>query len=219
MSPHTDARRHFRVHVQSPQIQLPSYKSRLPPIRRHIPATSLLHMVLSSAQRKQQVLRLLWSLVLNRKIACAVDPKLLREIHTEEPTKFFVFFSDGQHVIQVSLDGAVQFRVSDGQKIGSFMTMPDVNACAISRDGRWFVAAHDDRATMWDTTTQNKVCEHKQDLRVYSRRYSALFLSVISRLNVCTVTEGHKHHTSQRWIPRRIHRGQLSVTVRGRSCC
>ncbi|KAN0097126.1 hypothetical protein V8E55_001572 [Tylopilus felleus] len=99
-----------------------------------------------------------------------LDPKLLREIHTEEPTKFFVFFSDGQHVIQVFLDGAVQLRVSDGQKIGSFMTMPDVNACAISRDGTWFVAAHDDRATMWDTTTQNKVCEHKQDLRVYSRR-------------------------------------------------
>lgn len=60
-------------------------------------------------------------------------------------------------MIQVSLDGAIQLRILDGQTVGSFMAMPDVNACALSRDGRWFVAGHDDRVTVWDVTTQNKV--------------------------------------------------------------
>jgi hypothetical protein len=90
------------------------------------------------------------------KIVCEVDPKLLQEIHTEEPMKFLAFFPDGRHMMQVFLDGAIQLRVSDGQRVGSFMAMPDVNACAISRDGRWFVAGHDDQVTVWDVKTQNK---------------------------------------------------------------
>ena len=111
------------------------------------------------------------------KIVCVgiiADPRFLQKIHTEEPTKFLVFSSDGQRTIQVTLNGALQLRVSDGQRVGSFMSMPDVNACAISRDGRWFVAGHDDRATVWDIATQNRVSEfeHKraQDLGASDER-------------------------------------------------
>jgi hypothetical protein len=103
--------------------------------------------------------------------------------------KFLAFFPDGRHVMQVFLDGAIQLRVSDGQRVGSYMAMPDVNACAISRDGRWFVAGHDDQVTVWDVTTQNKVCEHNRshDLWVSSRSCSGFFFWMLSQLNVCTV--------------------------------
>lgn len=100
------------------------------------------------------------------------------ETHTEEPTKLLMFLPDGQHMMQVSLDGAIQLRVSDDQRVGSFMAMPDANACAISRDGRWFVVRHDDRVTIWDVTTHIKVCEHNrsQVLPVSIGRCSALSL-------------------------------------------
>lgn len=35
-----------------------------------------------------------------------------------------------------------------------------VNACAISRDARWFVAGHDVSVTAWHVTTQEKIAEH-----------------------------------------------------------
>ena len=92
-------------------------------------------------------------------------------------------------MMQVFLDGAIQLRVSDGQRVGSFMAMPDVNACAISRDGKWFVVGHDDRVTVWDVTTQSKVCEHNRshDLSFSSKRCSALFFWMEFQLIACTV--------------------------------
>ena len=56
-----------------------------------------------------------------------VSPKLLREIHTAEPTKILVFSPDGKHMIQISFEGAIQLRTSDRQTVGSFMAMPDVH--------------------------------------------------------------------------------------------
>lgn len=94
-------------------------------------------------------------------------------------------------MMRVSLDGAIRLRAPDGQRVGSFMAMPDVNACVISRDGRWsgFAAGHDDRVTIWDVTTHIKACEYNrsQDLLVSIGRCSALPLRVVFWLIICTV--------------------------------
>ncbi|KAG6373766.1 hypothetical protein JVT61DRAFT_5908 [Boletus reticuloceps] len=60
--------------------------------------------------------------------------------------------------------------------------MPDVNACAISRDGRWFVAAHDYQVTVWDVATRSKIREYRrsQDFRVSSgRRIQAPYFTAL----------------------------------------
>jgi WD40 repeat protein len=68
------------------------------------------------------------------------------------------FDSDGMQLLSGKDDGVRRWRVADGQEVGNRMPM-DVNAIAVSRDGKWIVCGTEAGASVWDAKAQEKTME------------------------------------------------------------
>jgi WD40 repeat protein len=68
------------------------------------------------------------------------------------------FDSNVMQLLSGKTDGVRRWRVADGQEVANRMPM-DVNAIAVSRDGKWIVCGTEEGASVWDAKTQEKSVE------------------------------------------------------------
>jgi WD40 repeat protein len=69
------------------------------------------------------------------------------------------FHSNGMQLLSGKTDGLRRWRVADGGQEVANRMLTDVNAIAVSRDGKWIVCGAMKGASVWDATAQEKAIE------------------------------------------------------------
>ncbi|KAF8558586.1 WD40 repeat-like protein [Imleria badia] len=105
------------------------------------------------------------------------------------------FHPDGMHFVGGTSDGIRRWRLADGQEVGK-QTGMDLNAIAVSGDGRWIVCGTELGASVWDAELQEKAIDvegpnsvHTVDVSPDSTRFAT---GTRSRASIWSITTGER---------------------------
>lgn len=105
------------------------------------------------------------------------------------------FHPDGLHFVGGTSDGIRRWRLADGREVGK-QTGMNLNAIAVSRDGRWIVCGTELGASVWDAELQEKIVDVEGSDSVYTVDVSSdstrFATGTRGRVNIWSITTGKR---------------------------